>query len=259
MGRSLNSLFQFCRQIFSNSIHFAVTEFRDIYSALRVLYHSRIAFVITATLLFISIYLIFGYAQVEKDMLEVQKIFYLHVPAAMTVYLAFSVNFIFSIKYLIKRKTKDDLLAVSAAEIGIVFCTVVLLSGPIWAKYAWNTWWDWEARLTSTLVLWLMYIGYFILRSSLVDDKRRLYSAVLGTVAFFNVPVVHFATKFWKGKHHPERGTKFDVTSSMLHTWLIVLLVFIILFFLILIMQYHIKNTESRYEAIRRRHLEESS
>jgi heme exporter protein C len=219
----------------------------------------KILTVAAAILLFIALYLIFGYAQVEKTMLEVQKIFYLHVSAAMTVYLAFGVNFIFSIKYLIKRKPDDDLLAVSAAEIGLVFCTIVLLSGPIWAKYAWNTWWNWEARLTSTLVLWLMYVGYFILRSALAEDKRRLYSSVLGIIAFFNVPIVHFATKLWEEGAHPERGAKVNTLSSIRNTWMVVLVAFILLFSLLLILQYQIKKTESRYEVIRRKHIEETS
>lgn len=221
----------------------------------------KILAVTVAILLFISLYLIFGYAAVEKSMLEVQKIFYLHVSAAMTVYLAFGVNFIFSIKYLIQRKSDDDLLAVSAAEIGLIFCTVVLLSGPIWAKYAWNTWWNWEPRLTSTLVLWLMYVGYFILRSALTEDRRSLYSAVLGIIAFFNVPIVHFATKLWQAQLHPKRGTKVDPEShpTVLHTWLVVLVVFIVLFSLLLILQYQVKKTESRYEVIRRKHIEETS
>lgn len=219
----------------------------------------KILSVVTFILIFCSIYLIFGYAQVEKGMMEVQKIFYFHVSAAMTVYLAFAVNFIFSIKYLRSRKLNDDLLAASAAEIGLVFCTIVLLTGPIWAKYAWNTWWSWEPRLTSTLVLWLMYIGYFILRSALAEDKRRVYSAVLGIIAFFDVPIVHFATKFWQGNHHPERGTKFDVLSTMLHTWIFVLIAFIALFALMSVLQYRIKKSESRYEIIRRKHIEEST
>ncbi len=219
----------------------------------------KILTVVIAVLFFISLYLIFSYAQVEKTMLEVQKIFYLHVSAAMTVYLAFGVNFLFSIKYLVKRKLNDDLLAVAAAEIGLVFCTIVLLSGPIWAKYAWNTWWNWEARLTSTLVLWLMYVGYFILRSALAEDKRRQYSAVLGIIAFFDVPIVHYATKFWEGKLHPERGSKINVEPTILHTWLIVLVVFIGLFSLLLILQFLNKKAESRYEALRRKHIEESS
>ena len=213
----------------------------------------------TAVLIFISIYLIFSYADVEKTMLETQKIFYLHVSAAMTLYLAFGVNFIFSIKYLIKRKSDDDLLAASAAEIGLVFCTIVLLSGPIWARYAWDTWWTWEARLTSTLVLWLMYVGYFILRNALIEDKKEIYSAVLGIIAFIDVPIVHFATKFWETKMHPERGAKLDVLPTMRNTWMIVLLTFIIIFTILLVLQYQTKKTESRYEAIRRKHLQEFS
>ncbi len=213
----------------------------------------------TAVLIFISIYLIFSYADVEKTMLETQKIFYLHVSAAMTLYLAFGVNFIFSIKYLIKRKSDDDLLAASAAEIGLVFCTIVLLSGPIWARYAWDTWWTWEARLTSTLVLWLMYVGYFILRNALIEDKKEIYSAVLGIIAFIDVPIVHFATKFWETKMHPERGSKLDVLPTMRNTWMIVLLTFIIIFTILLVLQYQTKKTESRYEAIRRKHLQEFS
>ncbi|RKU24427.1 cytochrome C assembly protein [Candidatus Poribacteria bacterium] len=220
---------------------------------------TKIVGVITAILIFISLYLIFGYARTESTMLEVQKIFYYHVSAALTLYLAFGVNCLFSIKYLIQRKSDDDLLAAAAAEIGLIFCTIVLLSGPIWAKYAWNTWWNWEPRLTSTLVLWLMYIGYFILRSALEADKRKLYSAVLGVIAFVDVPIVHFATKFWKSEAHPERGAKFDIAPSMLHTFLVALVACILLFTLLLIARYRMKKTEARYEIIQQRHLGEAS
>lgn len=224
---------------------------------LRGLFRNSYFYVLSALLIFISIYLVFSYAQVEKTMLEVQKIFYFHVSAAITVYIAFGVNFLFSIKYLIKRKADDDLLAASAAEIGLVFCTVVLLSGPIWARYAWDTWWTWEARLTSTLVLWLMYIGYFILRSALAEDKRRIYSAVLGIIAFFDVPIVHFATKLWETKMHPERGAKLDVLPTMLNTWMTVLATFVVLFFVLLILQYQTRKAESRYDIIAHKHLQE--
>ena len=251
------TIFRVCRQGFCSSLRFVVTEFREIFSALRGLYHTNFAFAISAIVIFLSIYLVFSYAQVEKTMLEVQKIFYFHVSAAITLYIAFGVNFLFSIKYLIKRKADDDLLAASAAEIGLVFCTVVLLSGPIWARYAWDTWWTWEARLTSTLVLWLMYIGYFILRSALAEDKRRIYSAVLGIIAFFDVPIVHFATKLWETKMHPERGAKLDVLPTMLNTWMIVLATFVVLFFVLLILQYQTRKAESRYDIIAHKHLQE--
>jgi len=220
---------------------------------------TKIIAVTTAILVFISLYLVFGYAQIESTMLEVQKIFYYHVSAALTLYLAFGVNCLFSIKYLIQRKADDDLLAAAAAEIGLIFCTIVLLSGPIWARYAWNTWWNWEPRLTSTLVLWLMYIGYFILRSALEADKRKLYSAVLGVIAFVDVPIVHFATKFWKSEAHPERGAKFDIAPSMLYTFLVVLVACILLFTLLLIIRYRMKKTQAHYEIIQQKHLGEAS
>lgn len=220
---------------------------------------TKIIAVTTAILIFISLYLVFGYAQIENTMLEVQKIFYYHVSAALTLYLAFGVNCLFSIKYLIQRKSDDDLLAAAAAEIGLIFCTIVLLSGPIWARYAWNTWWNWEPRLTSTLVLWLMYIGYFILRSALEADKRKLYSAVLGVIAFVDVPIVHFATKFWKSEAHPERGAKFDIAPSMLYTFLVVLVACILLFTLLLIIRYRMKKTQAHYEIIQQKHLGEAS
>lgn len=220
---------------------------------------TKIITVITAILIFISLYLVFGYAQIENTMLEVQKIFYYHVSAALTLYLAFGVNCLFSIKYLIQRKSNDDLLAAAAAEIGLIFCTIVLLSGPIWARYAWNTWWNWEPRLTSTLVLWLMYIGYFILRSALEADRRKLYSAVLGVIAFVDVPIVHFATKFWKSEAHPERGAKFDIAPSMLYTFMVVFAACILLFTLLLIIRYRMKKTQAHYEIIQQKHLGEAS
>ena len=219
---------------------------------------TKIIGVITAAFIFISLYLIFGYAPIEKTMFEVQKIFYYHVSAALTVYLAFGVNCLFSVKYIIQRKPNDDLLASAAAELGLIFCTIVLLSGPIWARYAWNTWWNWEPRLTSTLVLWLMYVGYFILRSALAADKRKIYSAVLGIIAFCDVPIVHFATKFWKSQAHPERGAKFDIETPMLYTWLVALLALILIFVYLLIVRYRMKKAEMRYEIIQQKYLREA-
>ena len=220
---------------------------------------TKIIAIITALLIFISLYLIFGYARIEGTMLEVQKIFYYHVSAALTVFVAFGVNCVFSIKYLIQRKPNDDLLAGAAAELGIIFCTIALLSGPIWARYAWNTWWNWEARLTSTLVLWLMYIGYFILRSALEGDRRRIYSAVLGIIAYLDVPIVYYAVDIWQGGLHPDRGTKWSLEATMRHTWMVALLALILLFTFLLIVRYRMKKAQARYEAIQQQHLTEVS
>lgn len=211
----------------------------------------KILTVFTATLLFVSLYLVFGYAPIESTMLEVQKIFYFHVSAALTVFVAFGVNFVLSIKYLIKRKPADDLLAVAAAELGLVFCTIALLSGPIWARYAWNTWWNWEPRLTSTLILWLMYVGYFILRSALEEDKRRIYSAVLGIIAYLDVPIVYYAVDIWQGGLHPDRGTKWNLATPMQWTWMVSLAAFILLFVLLMVLRYQQKKTEQDFRDLR--------
>ncbi len=216
----------------------------------------KIIAILTTLLLFISLYLIFAYAPVERTMLEVQKIFYFHVSAALTVFLAFGVNFVLSIKYLIKRKITDDLLASAAAELGLLFCTIALLSGPIWARYAWNTWWNWEPRLTSTLILWLMYVGYFILRTGLSGDKRRLYSAVLGVIAYLDVPIVYYAVDIWHGGLHPDRGTKWNLEQAMQWTWMMSLAAFIMLFCFLLILRYQSKKNEARYDILRQHYLE---
>ena len=211
----------------------------------------KILTVSTAALLFVSLYLVFGYAPIESTMLEVQKIFYFHVSAALTVFVAFGVNFVLSIKYLIKRKPTDDLLAVAAAELGLVFCTIALLSGPIWARYAWNTWWNWEPRLTSTLILWLMYVGYFILRSALEEDKRRIYSAVLGIIAYLDVPIVYYAVDIWQGGLHPDRGTKWNLATPMQWTWMVSLAAFLLLFVLLMVLRYQQKKTEQDFRDLR--------
>ena len=159
---------------------------------------------ISVTLLIvISILLVFLYAPEEKQMGLVQKIFYFHVPAAWNAFLAFGVTCVASIGYLRKRTLKYDSVAVSSAELGLVFCTIVFVTGPIWARGAWNTWWNWEPRLTTTLILWLMYAGYLVLRSAFTDERKRLYSAVLGILAFVNVPIVYFSVRWWGSVLHP--------------------------------------------------------
>src|SRR5438128_5774501 len=100
----------------------------------------------------------------EKTMVDVQRIFYYHVPSAWTAFLLFTVNFVASVVYLIRRSIKADILALVTAEVGVVFCTVVLVTGPLWARPVWGIWWTWDIRLTSTLVLWLIYVSYLMLR-----------------------------------------------------------------------------------------------
>jgi heme exporter protein C len=131
-----------------------------------------------------------------------QRIFYVHVPSAWVAYLAFGVVFLGSVAYLRTNERRWDLLAHAAAEIGVVFTTLVLITGPIWARPVWGTWWQWDARLTSALVMWLTYVGYLFLRGLVTDPTRvgRL-AAVVGVVGFVNVPIVHFSVYWWRTLH----------------------------------------------------------
>jgi heme exporter protein C len=133
---------------------------------------------------------------------DLQRIFYFHVPAAWIAYLAFAVVFLSSIVYLRTASPRWDQLALASAEIGVVFTSLVLFTGPIWARPVWGTWWQWDARLTSTLVLWLGYLGYLLLRA-LTPDRRRAgrIAAVVGIVSFIDVPIVHFSVYWWRTLH----------------------------------------------------------
>jgi heme exporter protein C len=141
-------------------------------------------------------------ARVDNFNGPIQKIFYVHVPSAWLAYLSFAIVFVCSIAYLRTESRRWDLLAHSAAEVGVVFTSLVLITGPIWARPIWGTWWQWDARLTSTLVLWLVYVGYLLLRGLSTDPSRsgRL-AAVVGIVGFINVPIVHYSVNWWRTLH----------------------------------------------------------
>ncbi|MEH7417662.1 cytochrome c biogenesis protein [Neobacillus drentensis] len=152
----------------------------------------------------IALYFIFIYAAEEKTMGAAQKIFYFHVSSAWLAFMAFFVTFIFSILFLIKRKRIFDTYAYISAEIGIVFTIIVLTTGPIWAKSSWNTWWVWEPRLITTLILFFIYIAYIMIRQmDGVWDKKARLAAVFGIIGFADVPIVFFAIRWWQTKFHP--------------------------------------------------------
>ncbi len=163
-----------------------------------------------------SLFLIFFVARPADVTMggQLQRIFYFHVPAAWAAYLAFAIVFLGSVAYLRTGARRWDLLAHSAAEIGVVFTTLVLITGPIWARPVWGTWWQWDARLTASLVMWLTYIGYLLLRGLSTDPSRtgRL-AAVAGIIGFVNVPIVHFAVQWWETLH-PSGPTPADMEQS---------------------------------------------
>ena len=140
-------------------------------------------------------------APTEQTMGEVQRIFYYHVPSAVTAFTLFLINFAASIIYLARRSPRADALAVSTAEVGVVFCTVVLVTGPLWARPVWGIWWTWDARLTSTLLLWLIYISYLILRRYSTSGQTPVIAAVLAVFGFLDVPFVYMANRLFRTQH----------------------------------------------------------
>lgn len=164
----------------------------------------------------VALFLIFFVAREAVDEMggQLQRIFYVHVPSAWVAYLGFAIVFIASIAYLRTGARRWDLLAHAAGEVGVVFCSLVLITGPIWAKPVWGTYWQWDARLTSALVMWLTYVGYLFLRGLASDPSRAgRIAAVVGIVGFVNVPIVHFSVYWWRTLH-PSGPTPANPTEA---------------------------------------------
>jgi heme exporter protein C len=147
-------------------------------------------------------YASFFVAPTERTMGLIQRIFYLHAASAWAGMTAFFVCFVANLQYVWRRQQKWDSLGVSSAEVGLAFITVVLITGPIWAKPVWGIYWTWDARLTSTFIMWLLYISYLLLRTLVEEPERRaLLSALFGIFAFIDVPIVFGAIRWWRGQH----------------------------------------------------------
>lgn len=152
----------------------------------------------------IGLYFAFFYAPLEKIMGLIQKIFYFHVSSAWIGFFAFFITFIMSILYLITKKIIYDDIASASAEIGLIFCTIVIVTGPLWARPTWGVYWTWDPRLTSTLILWFIYVGYIMLRQFMEESQKRAqFSAALGIIGFINVPIVFLSIQWWENTIHP--------------------------------------------------------
>ncbi len=178
--------------------------------------------VLTGVLLGYALYEALVVAPTEQTMGNVQRIFYYHVPSAWTAFILFFINFFASIVYLIWRANKADIVALVTAEVGVVFCTVVLVTGPIWARPVWGIWWTWDLRLTLTLVLWLIYVSYLVLRRFSSSGQTPLLAAVLAVFGALDVPLVYFSIWFFRTQHpQPVIGGGGSIDPRMLHVLLI--------------------------------------
>ncbi len=202
-----------------------------------------------------GLYFAFIYAPLEKVMGIVQKIFYFHVASAWIGFFALFVTFITSIIYLFKRKTVYDDIASISAETGFIFCTIVIVTGPLWARPAWGVFWMWDPRLTSMLVLWFVYAGYIMLRKYMDDvQKKAQYSAAVGIIGFINVPVVFLSIQWWENTIHPNVMQKGGggMHSDMLTAVFVCLGVFTIIYLSLLIRGLRVVYLERRINMLER-------
>lgn len=149
-----------------------------------------------------ALYGAFLHAPEEKTMGDIQRIFYFHVSSWWIAGLAFLVVFAGSVAFLTTGERKYDTLALASAEVGVVFTTLGLITGPLWAKPVWGIFWTWDARLTTALVLWLIYVSYLMLRHFLPDEEKRArLAAVAGIIGFLDVPIVYMSIRWWRTQH----------------------------------------------------------
>jgi heme exporter protein C len=146
--------------------------------------------------------LVFFWVPTERTQGVAQRIFYIHVPAAWVAFMAFVIVAVCGVLFLWKKDDRWDAAASAAAEGGILFTSIVLLTGPLWGRVAWGTWWTWDPKLTLTLLLWFIYVGYFLVRSSAANPERgKRFSAVIGIVGALDIPLIYFSVVWFRSMH----------------------------------------------------------
>ncbi len=194
--------------------------------------------IVTVVLLLIATYMVFFYAPQEAVMGDVQRVFYFHVAAGWVGMLGLIGAAVAGIIYLIKKDRKWDIVGLAAVEIGIVFIFINIVTGSIWARPIWNTWWTWDPRLTTATVMLLIYFAYFMLRQGIEDpDRRARFAAVYAIVGSLSVPLTYFSARIFRTIHpivigggDPSTTGSFDMTTMMLQTFMFGLLTFTFIF-----------------------------
>ncbi len=211
---------------------------------------------IVAAMMLVNLYNIFIYVPTESSMGIVQRIFYFHAPSAISAFVAFTVTFVCSIRFLARQRWWHDRVAYCAAEVGVLLTTIVLITGPIWARPVWNTWWSWDPRLTTTLVLWFIYAGYLMLRNYTGEEQRAArFAAVFAIVGFVDVPIVYMANRLWRTLH-PQPvimgGSESGLEPAMRYAFWFSLATFIGLFIFFLLLRLRLERTRLEAENIKR-------
>lgn len=211
----------------------------------------------TLALMVLSLWMIFAWVPTEAEQGIVQRIFYFHVPCAWVAFAAFAIVAVAGIFYLWLGGQIWDDLGYAAAEIGMLFCTLMLLTGSLWAKPIWGTWWTWDSRLTTSFVLWLLYGGYLIMRAMLEESEQvARFAAVVGIVAALDVPVVIVSVRLWRTIHPAvlvtRQGGHGLEDPRMVVTLLVAVAAFTLMFAWLLMLRLTVLRTRTRIGEVAR-------
>ena len=227
--------------------------------------------IVSAILMLVALYMALVWAPDATNLTApaeryAQRIFYFHVPSAWIGFLAFIVAAVASVLYLITRKQKWDIWALSSVEIGLAFFTMVMLSGPIWAKPTWNVWWTWDPRLTISTISWLLYIGYLMLRGAIDNPERQArFAAVYALVAVISIPLNWMAIRWWRtihpavvapGKNADAMGG-FGMSDNIQTTLIFCVFAFTVFFVTLMVHRIKLENLKRRVEALKQQVLYE--
>lgn len=220
--------------------------------------------IVTVLLLVVATLMVFSYAPLEAVMGQVQRVFYFHVSAGWVGMLGFIAAAIMGVIYLIKGDRKWDIVELAAVEIGIVFAFINVVTGSIWARPIWNTWWTWDPRLTTATIMLLIYAAYLMLRAGIDDpDRRARFGAVYAIVGSLSVPLTYFSARMFRTIHpivistnQPGGDGSFDMTPQMTQTFMFSLLVFSFIFIVLLWHRIRLGKLEDKVDQLKLKSME---
>jgi heme exporter protein C len=201
----------------------------------------------------VALYFNFIASPDDTTLLSSVRIFYFHMGSAVAMTVAYSITFVASVLYLITKRVRWDRWAVASAEVGTVLTAIVLISGTIWGRAAWGVWWTWDPKITSTVILWVLFVAYFLLREwTDSPDRRRTYSAVLAIVAFADLPVVYMASRWWHSIHPVVITSQgFNMAPSMLPPMFLSMAAFLDLMVVWLVIRLRLAAAEDTLDAMK--------
>ncbi len=209
----------------------------------------------TVTLVGVAALVVFGLVLSPADVNQGDsvRLMYIHVPAAIVAFLAFGVTAVGSVMWLVRKSTWWDLVAASSAEIGIIGTAICLVTGMVWGRPTWGAYWIWDARLTTTALLFLLFCGYLAIRRIPAEPAvRNQRAAVAGLIAFIDVPIVHYAVDWWRSLHQPATISRLDPTIEglMLFTLMLGMVVFLLGYLWLMIHRFRIAWMEDRIDDV---------